>query len=189
MTKMRTAMTATKRKTLVSDDDQGQRQGSGAGCWRGFAVALRPLRQGRAHDLAIAGVHRDQPLAGPSEIIGVGIVTGLAGRVAELGGAQFVRAGHKGESLASERGREGAGRHAQPLGAGSGARGIGARRSSAPPPASWAGKGDRALLAHTRKGVTAVYARWESRLRRERATVVERSLPKLDDEPTAAIAA
>jgi integrase len=34
-----------------------------------------------------------------------------------------------------------------------------------------------ALLAHTRKGVTAVYARWDKfHLRREMATVVERSL-------------
>jgi integrase len=46
-----------------------------------------------------------------------------------------------------------------------------------------------ALLAHTRKGVTAVYARWDKfDLRREMATVVERSLRAiLDGEPTAAI--
>ena len=45
-----------------------------------------------------------------------------------------------------------------------------------------------ALLAHTRKGVTAVYARWDKfALRREMATVVERSLREtLDGEPTAA---
>ena len=176
MTKMRTAMTATKRKTLVSDDDQGQRQGSGAGCWRGFAVALRPLRQGRAHDLAIAASIAISRSRDPA--IGVGIVTGLAGRVAELGGAQFVRAGHKGESLASERGREGA--------------------AASAPNFCWARNGTRwtphdlrstapaildrerliaALLAHIRKGVTAVYARWDKfGLRRERATIVERSL-------------
>ena len=48
-----------------------------------------------------------------------------------------------------------------------------------------------ALLAHTRKGVTAVYARWDKfGLRREMATVIERSLREtLDGEPTAAIAA
>jgi integrase len=48
-----------------------------------------------------------------------------------------------------------------------------------------------ALLAHTRKGVTAVYARWDKfDLRREMATVVERSLREtLDGEPTAAIKA
>ena len=48
-----------------------------------------------------------------------------------------------------------------------------------------------ALLAHTRKGVTAVYARWDKfGLRREMATVVERSLREtLDGEPTAVIAA
>jgi integrase len=46
-----------------------------------------------------------------------------------------------------------------------------------------------ALLAHTRKGVTAVYARWDKfDLRRDMATVVERSLREtLDGEPTAAI--
>jgi integrase len=46
-----------------------------------------------------------------------------------------------------------------------------------------------ALLAHTRKGVTAVYARWDKfNLRREMATVVERSLREtLDGEPTAAM--
>jgi len=45
-----------------------------------------------------------------------------------------------------------------------------------------------ALLAHTRKGVTAVYARWDKfDLRREMATVVERSLREtLDGEPAAA---
>jgi integrase len=48
-----------------------------------------------------------------------------------------------------------------------------------------------ALLAHTRRGVTAVYARWDKfDLRREMARVIERSLrATLDDEPTAAIAA
>ena len=48
-----------------------------------------------------------------------------------------------------------------------------------------------ALLAHTRKGVTAVYARWDKfDLRREMATVIERSLREtLDGEPTAAVAA
>jgi integrase len=48
-----------------------------------------------------------------------------------------------------------------------------------------------ALLAHTRKGVTAVYARWDKfGLRREMAMVIERSLREaLDGEPTAAIAA
>jgi integrase len=46
-----------------------------------------------------------------------------------------------------------------------------------------------ALLAHTRKGVTAVYARWDKfDLRREMAAVVERSLREtLDNEPAAAI--
>jgi integrase len=46
-----------------------------------------------------------------------------------------------------------------------------------------------ALLAHTRKGVTAVYARWDKfALRREMAMVIERSLRQtLDGEPTAAI--
>jgi integrase len=44
-----------------------------------------------------------------------------------------------------------------------------------------------ALLAHTRKGVTAVYARWDKfDLRREMATVVERSLREaLDGDPAA----
>ena len=48
-----------------------------------------------------------------------------------------------------------------------------------------------AMLAHTRKGVTAVYARWDKfDLRREMAMVVERSLREtLADEPTAAVAA
>jgi integrase len=48
-----------------------------------------------------------------------------------------------------------------------------------------------ALLAHTRKGVTAVYARWDTfDLRREMATVVEQSLREtLDGEPTTAIKA
>ena len=48
-----------------------------------------------------------------------------------------------------------------------------------------------ALLAHTRKGVTAVYARWDKfDLRREMAMVIERSLREtLDGEPAAAIAA
>jgi integrase len=48
-----------------------------------------------------------------------------------------------------------------------------------------------ALLAHTRKGVTAVYARWSRfDLRREMALVIERSLREiLDGQPTAAIAA
>ena len=48
-----------------------------------------------------------------------------------------------------------------------------------------------ALLAHTRKGVTAVYARWNKfGLRREMATVVERSLREtLAEHPKAAIAA
>jgi integrase len=43
-----------------------------------------------------------------------------------------------------------------------------------------------ALLAHTRKGVTAVYARWDKfDLRREMATVVEQSLrDTLNDEPS-----
>ena len=46
-----------------------------------------------------------------------------------------------------------------------------------------------ALLAHTRKGVTAVYARWDKfDLRREMATVIERSLREtLDGKPEAAI--
>jgi integrase len=46
-----------------------------------------------------------------------------------------------------------------------------------------------ALLAHTRKGVTAVYARWDKfDLRREMATVIERSLREtLGGEPSAAI--
>jgi integrase len=48
-----------------------------------------------------------------------------------------------------------------------------------------------ALLAHTRKGVTAVYARWDKfDLRREMATVVERSLREtLNDEPSQAVKA
>jgi integrase len=48
-----------------------------------------------------------------------------------------------------------------------------------------------ALLAHTRKGVTAVYARWDKfDLRREMATVVEQSLREtLDGEPRTAIKA
>lgn len=46
-----------------------------------------------------------------------------------------------------------------------------------------------ALLAHTRKGVTAVYARWDKfDLRRQMATVIERSLREtLGGEPAAAI--
>jgi integrase len=46
-----------------------------------------------------------------------------------------------------------------------------------------------ALLAHTRKGVTAVYARWDKfDLRREMAMVIERSLREtLDGEPNATI--
>jgi integrase len=45
-----------------------------------------------------------------------------------------------------------------------------------------------ALLAHTRKGVTAVYARWDKfNLRREMATAVEQSLREtLDSEPSEA---
>jgi integrase len=48
-----------------------------------------------------------------------------------------------------------------------------------------------ALLAHTRKGVTAVYARWDKfGLRREMATVIERSLREtLDAETPTAIKA
>jgi integrase len=48
-----------------------------------------------------------------------------------------------------------------------------------------------ALLAHTRKGVTAVYARWDKfSLRREMAMTIERALREvLSGEPTAAIAA
>jgi hypothetical protein len=48
-----------------------------------------------------------------------------------------------------------------------------------------------ALLAHTRKGVTAVYARWDKfDLRREMARIVEQSLCKtLDGEPATAIKA
>ena len=44
-----------------------------------------------------------------------------------------------------------------------------------------------ALLAHTRKGVTAVYARWDKfDLRREMAMVIERSLREtLDGEDVA----
>jgi integrase len=47
-----------------------------------------------------------------------------------------------------------------------------------------------ALLAHTRKGVTAVYARWDRfDLRREMAMVIEQSLREtLSDEPQAATA-
>jgi integrase len=43
-----------------------------------------------------------------------------------------------------------------------------------------------AILAHTRKGVTAVYARWDKfGLRREMATVIEKSLREtLNDEPS-----
>ena len=75
-----------------------QRQGSGAGCWARRGEGTRPaVRQGRAHDLCKSGgVHRDQPLAGPSARKGVEGGGGLAGRVAGIGGAQFVRAGHKG---------------------------------------------------------------------------------------------
>ena len=45
-----------------------------------------------------------------------------------------------------------------------------------------------AILAHTRKGVTAVYARWDKfGLRREMARVVEQSLrDTLNDEPSTA---
>jgi integrase len=48
-----------------------------------------------------------------------------------------------------------------------------------------------ALLAHTRKGVTAVYARWDKfDLRREMATVVEQSLREtLNDAPSEAVKA
>ena len=48
-----------------------------------------------------------------------------------------------------------------------------------------------ALLAHVPKGVTAIYARWDKfDLRREMATVIERSLREtLNGKPTAAIAA
>ena len=48
-----------------------------------------------------------------------------------------------------------------------------------------------ALLAHTRKGVTAVYARWDKfGLRREMAMVIERSLREtLAEHPAAAVAA
>jgi integrase len=48
-----------------------------------------------------------------------------------------------------------------------------------------------ALLAHTRKGVTAVYMRWDKfDLKREMATVVERVLLEtLADKPTEAAAA
>jgi integrase len=47
-----------------------------------------------------------------------------------------------------------------------------------------------ALLAHTRKGVTAIYARWDKfSLRREMAMVIERSLRETpSDEPQAATA-
>ena len=64
---------------------------------------------------------RDQPPA-----LRVGIVAGSAGGVAELGGALFVRAGHKGESLGSERGAGKARAADQPLG---GSRSIGHRRA------------------------------------------------------------
>ena len=48
-----------------------------------------------------------------------------------------------------------------------------------------------ALLAHTRKGVTAIYARWDKfALRREMAMVVERALREtLAEHPAAAIVA
>ena len=48
-----------------------------------------------------------------------------------------------------------------------------------------------ALLAHTRKGVTAVYARWDKfGLRREMANVIERSIREtLVGHPEAAVAA
>jgi integrase len=48
-----------------------------------------------------------------------------------------------------------------------------------------------AILAHTRKGVTAVYARWDKfDLRREMAMVVEQSLREtLNDEPSEAVRA
>ena len=48
-----------------------------------------------------------------------------------------------------------------------------------------------ALFAHTRKGVTAVYARWDKfDLRREMAKVVEQSLREtFDGEPAAVKAA
>jgi integrase len=48
-----------------------------------------------------------------------------------------------------------------------------------------------ALLAHTSKGVTAVYARWDKfGLRREMAVVIERSIREtLAAQPTSAIAA
>lgn len=48
-----------------------------------------------------------------------------------------------------------------------------------------------AILAHTRKGVTAVYARWDKfDLRREMATAIEQSLrDTLDGEPAATIKA
>jgi integrase len=48
-----------------------------------------------------------------------------------------------------------------------------------------------ALLAHTRKGVTAVYARWDKfGLRREMATIIEQSLCEtLNDEPSEAVKA
>jgi integrase len=46
-----------------------------------------------------------------------------------------------------------------------------------------------ALLAHTRKGVTAVYARWDKfELRREMAMVIERALRETLDTPQAAAA-
>ncbi len=48
-----------------------------------------------------------------------------------------------------------------------------------------------AMLAHTRKGVTAVYARWDKfDLRREMAMVIEQSLREtLDGEPATAVKA
>jgi integrase len=48
-----------------------------------------------------------------------------------------------------------------------------------------------ALLAHTRKGVTAIYARWDKfDLRREMAMVIERSLREtLSETPEAALLA
>jgi hypothetical protein len=48
----------------------------------------------------------------------------------------------------------------------------------------------RALLAHTRKGVTAIYARWKHlALKREMSQVVERSIRELlAGEPTTAAA-
>ena len=47
-----------------------------------------------------------------------------------------------------------------------------------------------ALLAHTRKGVTAIYARWDKfALRREMAMVVERALRETLDNKPAVVAA